>query len=79
MLTDAKIKALKPDSKDYKVSDAGGLFVLVKKNGSKYWRLKYRCHGKEKLLAIGVYPSVSLLQARETRDEAASKCTSRLS
>ena len=64
-LTDAKIRQAKPKGKDYKLSDGYGMYMLVKKNGSKYWRLKYRYLGKEKTLALGVYPEVSLLQARE--------------
>ncbi|WP_420589214.1 tyrosine-type recombinase/integrase [Bacterioplanoides sp.] len=70
MLTDTKIKALKPREKPFKVSDSGGLFILVNPNGSKYWRMKYRWLGKEKLLAVGVYPKVSLANARKVRDEA---------
>ncbi len=60
MLTDQKIKTLKPKEKQYKVSDEKGLYLLVKPNAGKYWRLKYRFAGKEKNLAIGVYPDVSL-------------------
>ncbi len=70
MLTDQKIKALKPKSKQYKVTDSAGMFLLVKSNGGKYWRMKYRFNGKEKTLAIGVYPTVSLKDARFARDEA---------
>lgn len=70
MLKDTKIKALEPREKDYKVSDAGGLFLLVKTTGAKYWRLKYRFLGKEKLLAIGTYPAVSLKEARKAQKEA---------
>jgi len=70
MLTDQKVKALKPKEKQYKVSDEKGLYLLVKPNAGKYWRLKYRFAGKEKSLAIGVYPDVSLKQARLERDEA---------
>ncbi len=70
MLTDQKVKALKPKEKQYKVSDEKGLYLLVKPNAGKYWRLKYRFAGKEKNLAIGVYPDVSLKQARLERDEA---------
>lgn len=70
MLTNSKAKAAKPETKAYKLSDSGGLFLHVMPNGSKYWRLKYRYLGKEKLLAIGVYPDVSLVQARRARDEA---------
>ena len=70
MLTDQKIRALKTKDKQYKVSDEKGLYLLVKPNAGKYWRLKYRLLGKEKNLAIGVYPDVSLKQARLARDEA---------
>ncbi|MCK5663672.1 MAG: integrase arm-type DNA-binding domain-containing protein, partial [Thiotrichaceae bacterium] len=70
MLTDQKIKALKPKEKQYKVSDEKGLYLLIKPNAGKYWRLKYRLSGKEKNLAIGVYPDVSLKNARLARDEA---------
>ncbi|MCQ7061285.1 tyrosine-type recombinase/integrase [Escherichia coli] len=52
------------------MADGGGLYLLVKTNGSRYWRLKYRIDGKEKLLALGVYPDVSLADARAKRDEA---------
>ena len=69
-LTDNAIKALKPQDKPYKASDEKGLFLLVNPNGSRYWRLKYRFGGKEQLLAIGVYPEVSLKEARNKRDEA---------
>lgn len=69
-LTDAKIRILKSTDKDFKVSDAGGLFLLIKASGSKSWRVKYRSGGKEKLLVIGDYPAVSLAQARATRDAA---------
>lgn len=69
-LSNIKIKAAKPTDKDYKLGDEKGLFLLIKKNGSKYWRLKYRYGGKEKLLAIGVYPEVTLAAARTKRDEA---------
>ncbi|PCO27133.1 tyrosine-type recombinase/integrase [Morganella morganii] len=69
-LTDIKIKAAKPLEKPYKLSDSGGLYLLVNRNGSKYWRLKYRFAGKEKMLSIGVYPQVTLAEARNQRDEA---------
>lgn len=64
-LTDSKIKQAKAEAKDYKLSDGKGLFLLVAKTGAKYWRLKYRFLGKEKLLSFGVYPSVTLKQARK--------------
>lgn len=54
----------------YKLSDEKGLYLLVNPTGSKWWRLKYRIGGKEKLLALGTYPEVSLARAREKRDEA---------
>ncbi|MCW1971435.1 UNVERIFIED_ORG: integrase [Pantoea agglomerans] len=60
----------KPREKAYKLSDGGGLYLLVNTNGARYWRMKYRVAGKEKLLAIGVYPGVSLAEARMKRDEA---------
>ena len=63
-------KHAKAKDKDYKMSDGAGLFLLVAKSGSKYWRMKYRSNGKEKLLSIGVYPTVSLKEARVKRDEA---------
>jgi len=69
-LTDLKIKNLKPKNKPYKVSDFDGLYVLVNPNGSRLWRVKYRLHGKEGLLSLGAYPAITLLQARQLRDEA---------
>ena len=64
------VDASKPKDKAYKLSDGGGLYLLVNTNGSRYWRLKYRYAGKEKLLALGVYPDVSLADARAKRSEA---------
>jgi hypothetical protein len=58
-LNDRQVKAAKPRDKDYKLADEKGLYLLVKVNGSRYWRLKYRFNGKEKTLSIGVYPDVS--------------------
>ncbi|AFS84263.1 Prophage integrase [Escherichia coli O104:H4 str. 2009EL-2071] len=69
-LTDAKIRAAKPTDKAYKLTDGAGMFLLVHPNGSRYWRLRYRILGKEKTLALGVYPEVSLSEARTKRDEA---------
>jgi len=68
MLTNIEIKVAKPKEVDYKLTDSGGLFLLVTKAGAKYWRLKYRFNGKEKKLALGIYPAVSLLDAREGRE-----------
>jgi integrase len=64
-LSDAKLRNAKAAAKPYKLYDGGGLFLLVHPNGSRYWRLKYRANGKEKLFAIGVYPEVGLADARE--------------
>ena len=63
-LTDTAVKTAKPKEKPYKVADGDGLYVLVNPGGGKLWRLKYRFEGKEKLLAIGTYPAVSLKEAR---------------
>lgn len=65
-----QVDTAKPKEKPYKMADGGGLYLLVKTNGARYWRLKYRIDGKEKLLALGVYPDVSLADARAKRDEA---------
>lgn len=69
-LTARQIEASKPKDKAYKLSDGGGMYLEVAPNGSKYWRMKYRYAGKEKRLALGVYPSISLAQARAKREEA---------
>ena len=63
-LSDAKIRRAKPRGKSYKLYDGAGLFLLIHPNGSRYWRLKYRSAGKERLFAAGVYPEVSLSEAR---------------
>jgi len=70
MLTEKAIQAAKAAEKPAKLFDGGGLYLLVNPQGSRLWRLKYRVHGKEKLLAIGAYPDVSLKRAREKRDDA---------
>lgn len=70
-LSDTAIKNAKPlPDKDFKISDEKGMYLLVHKNGSKYFRLDYRFGGKRKSLALGVYPETTLKQAREKRDEA---------
>ncbi|HEM8505050.1 TPA: tyrosine-type recombinase/integrase [Citrobacter koseri] len=69
-LTARQISTAKPTEKPYKLSDGGGLYLLVNPNGSRYWRMKYRYAGKEKLLSIGVYPDVTLAEARDKRTEA---------
>ena len=69
-LTEMVVKNAKPKDKPYKLADGGGLFLLVQPDHKKYWRLKYRISGKEKLLAIGVYPGVSLSVARSKAAQA---------
>ena len=69
MLTELACKNFEPQEKSYKKFDGGGMFLLIKPDGSKYWRLKYNYAGKEKLIALGVYPTVSLKEARIKRDE----------
>lgn len=68
-LTDTAIRNAKPKEKPYKLSDERGLYLLVKKTG-KYFRFDYRFAGKRKTLALGVYPSVKLAEARNKREEA---------
>jgi len=63
-----KVKEAKPKDKKYKLTDGRGLFLLIKPNGSKLWRLKYRFNNKEKEYAIGVYPQISLAKARKERE-----------
>ena len=70
MLKDISVRSLKPTAKPQKLSDGGGLHLLVQPNGSKLWRLAYRFEGKQKTLALGVYPAVSLSDARTGRDGA---------
>ena len=69
-LTDIKVRTAKPTDKQYKLTDGNGMHLLVHPNGSRYWRLQYRYGGKQKMLALGVYPDVSLADARARRDEA---------
>jgi len=70
MLTDARIRNAEKKDKNYKLTDAGGLYLFVSTAGSKRWRLKYRFGDKEQLLSLGSYPEVSLKEARQKRDEA---------
>jgi integrase len=70
-LTAVQIKKIQPTDSTRRYFDGGGLYLEVRPNGSRYWRYKYRFRGKEKLLAIGVYPHVSLKEAREARNGAA--------
>jgi len=71
MLSDAKIRAAKPRPKSYKLTDANRLFVLVTSSGGKLWRWNYYFDGKQKGMAFGAWPQVSLSDARLKRDEAA--------
>ena len=67
-ITDIVCRTSKPREKPYKLSDSGGLYLLVERNGSKLWRHAFRFDGKQKLIALGAYPIVSLSQARTGRD-----------
>lgn len=69
-LTDTKVRQTKPKAKPFKLSDGGGLYLQVQPKGGKYWRLAYRYADKQKTLALGVYPQVSLSDARDKRDDA---------
>ena len=67
-LTDTKARNAKPKDKPYRVADSGGMYLEITPTGAKYWRWKYRFDGKEKRLALGVYPEVTLAAARLNRD-----------
>ena len=69
-LTDIAIRNAKPGDKPRKLSDGDWLFLVVNPNGSKHWRMGYRFDGKESVMSLGSYPSVSLREAREKRDKA---------
>lgn len=71
-LTDTAIRTAKAGEKPYKLADEKGLFLLVNPNGAKWWRLKFRVDGKEKLLSLGTYPETGLKKARADRDGARS-------
>ncbi|MBM3646074.1 MAG: DUF4102 domain-containing protein [Alphaproteobacteria bacterium] len=73
LLTDTRVKNAKPRARPYKMGDGGWLYLLVKPSRAKLWRMAYRFHGREKLLALGAYPEVSLKEAREKRDDARAK------
>ncbi len=68
-LTDTACKSAKPKEKPYKKADGGGLYLEIMPNGAKYWRLKYRYGGKENRLALGVYPQVTIKEARQKRED----------
>lgn len=69
-LTNTACLNAKPKETPYKLSDGEGMYLEIAPNGGKYWRLKYRIHGKEKRLALGIYPEISLADAREKRRDA---------
>ena len=69
-LTDTRIRSAKPTAKPYKLSDGGGMYLLITAEGSRYWRLDYRFAGKRRTLALGVYPIMSLAAARARREDA---------
>ena len=69
-LTAVKIKNAKPKKKQYKIQDADGLYLLVTPAGGKYWRFDYRYDRKRKTLALGIYPEITLLDARSRLLEA---------
>ena len=69
-LSEKNINAVQPTDKVYRLFDGNGLFLLITPQGGKLWRFKYRFDGKEKRIALGTYPEVSLNDARSSRDEA---------
>ena len=66
-IKELQVRSAAPRDKPYKLADGEGMFLLVKPNGAKLWRMKYRFAGKEKLLSFGSYPEVGLTAARELR------------
>ncbi|MEA3389637.1 MAG: integrase arm-type DNA-binding domain-containing protein, partial [Pseudomonadota bacterium] len=70
MLSNAAVKAARPSSRAYKKFDERGLFLFVKPNGLKSWRLRYRIGGREKLLTLGQWPDLQLIDARTSAEEA---------
>ncbi|EJO3585644.1 tyrosine-type recombinase/integrase, partial [Escherichia coli] len=69
-LNDMQIRRAKPEAKAYTLGDGQGLSLLVEPNGSKSWRFRYRYAGKPKMISLGVYPTITLAEARARRDEA---------
>lgn len=69
-LTARQVETAKPKEKSYKLFDGGGLYLEITAKGSRYWRMKYRFGGKEKRLAFGVFPTVTLAEAREMKNQA---------
>lgn len=70
MLTDVAIRKTEAKDRAFKLADGAGMYLLIKPDGARYWRLKYRFAGHEKLLALGTYPEVSIKEARRRRDDA---------
>ncbi len=73
LLTELSIKQSKPKEKQYKITDGEGMYLRIHPNGSKYWQLQYWFEGKQKINSLGIWPEVSLKQAREKRYEAKKK------
>ena len=73
LLTELSIKQSKPKEKQYKITDGEGMYLRIHPNGSKYWQLQYWFEGKQKIISLGIWPEVSLKQAREKRYEAKKK------
>lgn len=69
-LTDMVIKKAKPREKVYSLGDGNGLSLIVEPNGSKGWRFRYPFNGKSKMISLGIYPVITLNEAREKRDDA---------
>jgi len=69
-ISEVKICTAKPGKSPYKIFDGGGLFLMVTPSGGRLWHFKYRFDSKEKKLALGTYPEISLADARLRRDEA---------
>ena len=69
-LNDLSIRKAKANNRPFKLSDGGGLYLLIRPDGARYWRMDYRCAGRRGTLAFGVYPTVSLAEAREARSRA---------
>ena len=70
MLSDTQIRSAKPGVKPIRLFDERGLYLEVAPSGGRWWRLKYRFDGKEKLLSLGTYPDTGLKVARDKRDQA---------
>jgi len=72
-LNDSIIRNSKPGPKPRKLKDGDGLYLLVQPTGARWWRLRYTIRGVEKALSLGVYPEITLKQARQRREEIRSK------